>query len=231
MENSDRLPRLFGHHSAVRVHRLPKVAERHAQDDEASARVMSPGLATRIEEIPGVSSVSVDLTEAGGGINLRLEPGADEIEVLERVRALLGAYGTRPPSQPAPERRPVRSPERERIDDDLGVDLTITPIPDGARVEVVTPNVRSFRVVPAEPAAIAQGVSDAWSQVLGRVPVEVVRVTLGDDGALEVVTASGEARTTGTANVSLGWERALARAVGVAIGAIPPARESTADAI
>lgn len=219
MEGPDRVRGSVGTGSAIRARRLPNVAAKHARDHEKSAIQVSPGLATRIEEIPGVLSVSVDLTEAGGGINLRLEPGTDEVQVMERVRALLGAYGTRPPREATREGKAKPAPEQKATLENLGVDLKITPIPDGARVEVMTPTVRSFRVVPAEPAAIAQGVADAWSQVLGRVPVEVISVTLGNDGGLQVVVSDGEARRTGSGNVSLGWERALAEAVGVAIGA------------
>ncbi|MDX1468631.1 MAG: hypothetical protein R3258_04770 [Acidimicrobiia bacterium] len=184
---------------------------------------MSPGLASRIEDIPGVAGVTVDLTESGGGINVRLAPGADESAVMEKVRGLLAAYGTKPSPEVGARVVPtkaLREPVGPGEPVGLGVDLRITPIEGGARVEVATPNIRSFRIVPANPTAIAQGVADAWSQVTGRVPVEISSVTLDDDGLLEVVAGEGAVQSRGSANVSLGWEQALARAVGEAIGAI-----------
>lgn len=183
------------------------------------------GLVSRLQDIPGVAAVAVDLTETGGGINMRLESGADEIEVMERVRALLVAYGVR--SHDSPRLRVGRA--ARRLDDEpLGVDITITPLERGARVEVATTNIRSFRVVRATPSALAQGLSDAWCQVIGRIPVEVVSVDVGEGGDLTVTVTNGEAQTTGTANVSDGWEEALSRAVGQAIGVLGQHAEAIA---
>lgn len=178
---------------------------------------VSPSLASRIEDIPGVAGVTVDLTEAGGGINVRLAPGADESAVMEKVRGLLAAYGTNP--SPQVGRRIVRAkpPEAPK---DIGVEVRITPIKGGARVEVATPNVRSFRIVAANPMAIAQGVADAWSQVTGRIPVEISSVRLDDDGRIEVTAGDELTQSKGSSNISLGWERALSQAVGAAIGAV-----------
>ena len=80
--------------------------------------------------------------------------------------------------------------------------------------------VRSFRIVPPNPSAIAQGVSDAWCQVVGKIPMEIVRVNLGDGGELSVVASYGNTESVGRANVSSGWEIAIAHAVGQAIGLI-----------
>lgn len=178
---------------------------------------MSPSLESRIEDIPGVAGVTVDLTESGGGINVRLAPGADESAVMEKVRGLLAAYGTNPSPEVGRRVIAAKSPPAPK---GLGVEVRITPIQGGARVEVAAPNVRSFRIVAASPSAIAQGVADAWCQVTGRIPVEISSVTLGDDGRLEVVAGEGEAKARGSSKISLGWERALSRAVGEAIGAI-----------
>ena len=178
---------------------------------------MTPGLASRLQEIPGVDSVTVDLTESGGGINVRLEPGADEMLVMDKLRSLLVAYGVRSPSPP--ELRPHRS-EPTEADGNLGVDVEITPIDGGARVEVATENVRSFRVVAATPTAIAQGLADAWCQVTGRIPVEVVKVAVGDNGTLTVSLSNGKWQTEGSASVEAGWEDALAQAVGLALRAL-----------
>ncbi|MEA1903362.1 MAG: hypothetical protein U9N56_07535 [Actinomycetota bacterium] len=179
------------------------------------ASELSSGLASRLQDIPGVASVAVDLTESGGGINVRLDPGADEIEVMERVRALLVAYGVRSPNPP---KLRVGQPVRRLDDEPLGVDIIITPLHNGARVEVITTNIRSFRVVSATPSAIAQGLSDAWCQVVGKIPMEIVSVSMGENGELTVIASNGKIDSSGSANVSDGWEEALARSVGKAIG-------------
>ncbi len=174
-------------------------------------------LADRIEDIPGVVAVVVDLTDSGGGINLRLETGADEARVMEKVRGLLAAYGAKAPDAPSLKLGRAPSFDSSR---DLGVDVAITPITGGARVEVASANVRSFRVVTPDPTAITQGLSDAWCQVIGRIPVEIVSVTRGRGGRLEVVASDGQAETIGIGDVSLGFEQALATAVGEALGAV-----------
>ncbi len=189
---------------------------------------MSSSLASRLQDIPGVESVAVDLTESGGGINVRLEPGADDVVVMERIRALLVAYGVRSPNPPKLRLgRPVRHLDDEAID----VDVKITPIKGGARVEVFAPKVRSFRVVAANPAAIAQGLSDAWCQVIPRIPVEIVSVDIDDGGMLRIVASDGEKETTGSADVSLGWEEALIRSVGRALGVVGGPVERTPVAV
>ena len=183
---------------------------------------MSTKLVNRIQDIPGVAAVSLDLEDPeAGGINVRLEPDADEMEVLERVRGLLVAYGVR--SQGYPTLRVGRT--RMTGDRRLGVDVRITPIKGGARVEVVGNTVRSFRVVPPDPTVIAQGLADAWCQVLGRVPVEISRVSVTDDKTLEVVALDAPIERTGEAELTDGWTQALALAVGEAIGVISKAEE------
>ncbi|HLF60334.1 MAG TPA: hypothetical protein VI980_04045 [Acidimicrobiia bacterium] len=178
---------------------------------------MSVKLVDRIQDIPGVAAVSLDLEDPeAGGINVRLEPDADEMEVLERVRALLVAYGVR--SQGYPALRVGRT--RITGDSRLGVDVRITPIKGGARVEVIGRNVRSFRVVPPDPNVIAQGLADAWCQVLGRVPVEISRVSVTDGRTLEVVAMDSTIERIGAADLTEGWTEALALAVGEAIGAV-----------
>lgn len=179
--------------------------------------LLSPGLETRLHDIDGVASVSVDLTESGGGISVRLEPEADEPVVMEKIRALLVAYGVRSPNPPKLRRdRPA-----VHIDDvPLGVDVTITPIKGGARVQVEGTSVRSFRVVASNPAAIAQGLSDAWCQVVGKIPVEITSISISDEGQLMIVATDGDKESVGTGDVRTGWEKALARAVGRALGLV-----------
>lgn len=173
-------------------------------------------LAGRLQDIPGIESVVVDLDDSG--ILVRLEEGVDGSKVMDRVRALLVAYGVRPEGSP-----PVRI-GRSTADsglDQLDVDVRITPIKGGARVEVLGKTVRSFRIVPPNPTAIAQGVSDAWCQVLGRIPVEIIEVSVGDTGKLKVVASDGGTQKVGTADVgdaADGWVTAITRAVGEATG-------------
>lgn len=178
---------------------------------------MSPGLDTRLQDIDGVASVTVDLTESGGGINVRLEPEADEPVVMEKIRAVLVAYGVRSSNPPKLRRdRPA-----VHLDDvPLGVQVSITPIKGGARVQVEGTKVRSFRVVASNPNAIAQGLADAWCQVVGKIPIEITSVSIDDDGQLRIVAVEGDQETVGTADVRPGWEEALARAVGRALSLV-----------
>lgn len=176
---------------------------------------MTGTLANRLEQIPGVASVTIDLTDTGGGINVRLEPNADEYQVMEKLREVLIAYGVRSADPKVQLGRSSRRARLPRLEFD--VDVVITPLKTGARVEVFSKNVRSFRVVPANPSAIAQGLSDAWCQVKGRIPVEIISVRIGDEGDLNIVATDGVNQTMGTANVSLGWEEALIQAVGQAL--------------
>lgn len=182
---------------------------------------MTGSLAQRLEQIPGVQSVTIDLTDTGGGINVRLEPDADEVAVMEGLRKVLVAYGIRSADPRVSLGRASRAEKPERQFD---VDIAITPLKTGARVEVSGKNVRSFRVVPASSSAIAQGLADAWCQVKGRVPVEIVGISVSDSGDLTIVASDGGERSSGTANVSMGWEQALVEAVGEALWSGAPER-------
>ena len=177
---------------------------------------MRERLVERLEDIPGVASVSLDIEEVESGIRVRLDDDADETEVLEAVKSLLAAYGVRAPDPSELEIGNRQSQARAA----LGVDVRITPVQGGARVEVIGTAVRSFRLVPSTPTAIAQGLTEAWSQVLGRVPLEITRVTLSEDGDLGVVATDGTTDTEGHADIEEGWTLALPLAVGRAIGVI-----------
>ena len=169
---------------------------------------MTSSLASRLGDIPGVASVVVDLDGFGRGIDVRLEPGADEAAVMEKLRALLAAYGVRR------DRQPVMSVGRSR--DSLAhvdVDVVITPIESGARIEVATASVRSFRIVAATPLSVAQGLADAWCQVIGKIPVEITAVTIEDDRQLIVTASDGEHETRGEADITRGWVEALTAAI------------------
>ncbi len=177
---------------------------------------VSSNLATRLQDIEGVASVVVDLDESGGGISVRLKPGANEAEVMEKLRSLLVTYGVR--SGDRPRLRVGRRPQPPTGGSGWGVEVRITPLPGGAtRIEVTSPKVKSFRIVPATAPAITQGLSDAWCQVLGRIPVEIVSVSLDDSGVLTVVASDGKKQTVGKADVSVGWTNALVSAVGMAL--------------
>jgi len=172
---------------------------------------MKSSLASRLGEIPGVASVVVDLEGFGRGIDVRLEPGADESAVMEELRALLAAYGVRR------EREPSMNHDQPRVPlPDVGVQVSITPINSGARIEVATSSVKSFRIVAATPLAIAQGLTDAWCQVIGRVPVEIVGVAV-DENRLSVTASDGERETSGTGELTGGWIDALTAAVGTVL--------------
>ncbi|MGH8945219.1 MAG: hypothetical protein ACRDVL_03630 [Acidimicrobiia bacterium] len=186
-------------------------------------------LTARLQDIPGVAQVVVDLDESSGGIHVRLEPGADEDAVLEKMRSLLVAYGLRPRESQRPgEDEADAAPEPhedpgEEPDERLGVDVTITPIVGGARVEVSTEKVRSFRVVKPTPSGVAQGLAAAWCQVVGRAPFEITRVAI-EDGDLVVTVRDRDEESIGRAPISDGWAKALTYAVGRAgalIGAVP----------
>lgn len=169
---------------------------------------MTSTLASRLEEIPGVASVVVDLDGFGRGIDVRLEPDADEAMVMEKLRALLAAYGVRRDRQPSMSLGRQRGPHPK-----AGVNVSITPLDTGARIEVATATVKSFRIVAATPLSIAQGLSDAWCQVIGRVPIEIVGVSVDERGRLVIEASDGEQEITGAADVSSGWFDALTDAI------------------
>jgi len=183
---------------------------------------MKEKLVERLQDIPGVESVSLDIEELESGIKVKLDEDADEAQVLESVRALLVAYGVRSLEHPNLEIGNRLSQARAA----LGVDVRISQVKGGARVEVIGTAVRSFRLVPSTPMAIAQGMSDSWCQVLGRIPLEISRVTLSDDGTLTVVATDGTQERTGHADIVDGWTMALPLAVGRAIAVVEPASEA-----
>ncbi len=174
-------------------------------------------LAPRLEDLPGVASVEIDLDDIdAGGIKVRLEPGADQVEVTRRVHSLLVAYGVR---SAKPKLR-FRGAPAANDTEDLDVDVRITPIRGGARVEVIGEKVRSFRIVSPNAGAIAQGLSDAWCQVVGRIPLEVVGLAREGD-RLSIQLSDGDTRYSGSAGTTNGLESALALAVGRALGLAP----------
>ncbi len=181
-----------------------------ASDYETS--VMTPGLILRLQDIPGVESVSIDLATESGGINLKIAEDSDEQLILRQVHELLVAYGVKGLVQPK-----VTLSSASGVTLDPGIDVRITQVGAGARIRVGVGDIQSSRQVAATPAAIAQGLADAWCQVLGRIPREVVSVSLSDTGALAVVVSDGESEHRGVADVGDGWTNALIRSVGSAL--------------
>jgi len=60
------------------------------------------GLRNRLQAVEGVESIELELGDEGlEGITVRLAEGADEVAVLEGIRRLLVAYGTKAPREPA----------------------------------------------------------------------------------------------------------------------------------
>jgi hypothetical protein len=169
---------------------------------------MTSSLASRLGDIPGVASVVVDLDGFGRGIDVRLEPDADEAVVMEKLRALLAAYGVRRDRQPTMSVGRSADPLAH-----IDVDVAITPIESGARVEVATHSVRSFRIVASTPLAVAQGLADAWCQVIGKVPIEIVGVSVDDQHRLVIKASDGEKEARGVGDTSRGWVEALTMAV------------------
>ena len=185
---------------------------------------MTPGLITRIQDIPGVEAVAVDLASEPGGLNLRVSPDADEQKVLQEVHELLVAYGVRGLVRP---RVTLGQRSSEKIDP--GVDVMISPTELGARIQVSAGEVQSARQVAATAPAIAQGLADAWCQVLGRIPQEVVSVSLNDAGGLTVVISDGTSERRGVGDIDDGWSTALVRSVGMALGFLTPEGAKQSD--
>jgi hypothetical protein len=174
---------------------------------------MTPGLISRLQDIEGVETVSVDLTGESGALSLRVAPDADEKQILSEVQALLVSYGVSGLRQPN-----VKVGRFSGDMSDIGLEVRIAPFEDGARIEVKAGDIQSARQVASTPKAIAQGLVDAWCQVSGRAPREVTAVSLGDAGALAVVVSDGQGERRGVADVSNGWANALTFAVGSALG-------------
>lgn len=167
---------------------------------------MKSSLASRLGDIPGVASVAIDLEGFGRGIDVRLEPGADEVVVMEQLRALLAAYGVRHDREPEPNPGPELRLEP-------GVDVSIEPLRAGARIQVATKSVRSFRIVAANPTSVVQGLADAWCQVVGRIPVEITRVEVDERDRLVITAFDGEREAVGRGDIEQGWVSALTDAI------------------
>ena len=81
------------------------------------------GLESRLQAVEGVESIELELGETGlEGITVRLAPDADEGAVLDGVRRLLVAYGTKVPRQV-----PVNGPPTDDQQESGGVAVQAPP--------------------------------------------------------------------------------------------------------
>jgi hypothetical protein len=101
---------------------------------------------------------------------------------------------------------------------DPGVDVSIEPMNSGARIEVATRSVKSFRIVAANPMAVVQGLADSWCQVVGRLPLEITGVSVDDQDHLVITAFDGENESTGRGDVGDGWVEALTGAMAEVLG-------------
>lgn len=86
------------------------------------------GLESRLQAVEGVKSIELELGEEGlEGITVRLVEGADEVSVLEGIRRLLVAYGTKRPRVNSPGSFPIMSEDTA-----LGAAAVRHVVPNGA---------------------------------------------------------------------------------------------------
>ncbi len=168
---------------------------------------MKTGLATRIQDIPGVAEVVIDADGNGRGIDVRLEPGANEADVLAEMRRLLATYGLRRDLEPD-----VMVGRRRSQETSQNVVVKVTPVGSGARIEVANAIVRSFRMVAADPFSVAQGLADAWCQVVGREPVQVQQLHIAEDELALTIRDGDEEKSAGHSYHG-SWHEALVGAV------------------
>lgn len=111
------------------------------------------GLRSRLEAVQGVESIELDLGADGlSGITVRLMEGADEVAVLEGIRRLLVAYGTKTPREVVSSGPPVIAdePEPEVFDDE----------PAESEHQVIDLDAVQAGLADQEPEA---GPTDAWT--------------------------------------------------------------------
>lgn len=167
------------------------------------------GLQSRIEALDGVESVSLQLGEGGlEAITVRIEPGADEVAVLDGVRRLLAAYGARAPRVPAgappavAESAPVGGDEPSvtvmkssggaatmMTAGGSAVELAVSPVGEGRAQVILARDGRSVRrQVPATPRGIVQAVLDAAAELTGSAPITLMGLNLSEVQGLRILT-------------------------------------------
>lgn len=173
------------------------------------------GLRQRLEAIPGVSSIQLELGDSGlTGIRVTLAEGADEAMVLDRIRAMLVTYGLKAPESVTPGFSRV-----------FAADELVTEIEEAGellRVEVKADGDAVVTLVDPTPLAAARAVGKARAQLTGATNVEVMWIGLDQIGNWRILTVlasvGDEQVNAGSAVVTSGWADALDRAVAAAIG-------------
>jgi hypothetical protein len=175
----------------------------------AGDKVAGVGLQHRLEHVPGVSEIELEL-DAGGlsGIRVNLKEGASETEVLERIRSILVTYGVHSQALRTGGQEPEISYE---------VWTNIAPAGEGLIVELGKGERRVSREIPADPLAAAQAVVDARCELEGLRAAKVIWMGLDRVGYWRVLTVlvrgQAPAPSVGAAVVTEGWADALGRAV------------------
>lgn len=131
------------------------------------------GLESRLQAVDGVEAIELELGDAGlEGITVRLAEGADEGTVLDGVRRLLVAYGTKPRQMLADEPFPAPG----------GPATETRPSEPGAREEAIAE--------PADDAGTAAGIALGSGPDGGSIQLEIVPGTDGESAV--VVLSTGE---------------------------------------
>jgi hypothetical protein len=184
------------------------------QPEEGDAMALSDkatglGLQNRLENVPGVSEIELELGAGGlSGIRVNLKDGAEETDVLERIRSILVTYGVH-----------SQMPRTVGLGPDTSSEVwtNISPAGDGMRVELGIGQRRVSREIPADPLAAAQAVVDARCELEGLKAAKVLWMGLDRVGYWRVLTilvrGDGAVPAVGGAVVTGGWAEALGRAV------------------
>lgn len=171
------------------------------------------GLRQRLENLEGVAGIQLELGETGlSGIRVTLRDGADEAQVLERIRSMLITYGLR---SPGPLTAAQPEPKADRIR------TSITPEGDGMRVEVKLDDKSVVRLVDASPLAAARAVAEGRAILNEQPAPEILWIGLdavGDYKILTVLAKADDQARVGAAVVGSGWAEALDEAVSKAEG-------------
>lgn len=135
------------------------------------------GLKSRLESIPGVESIELELSDTGlEGITVRLTEGADELQVLDGVRRLLVAYGTGSPRVLASSAGEVSAPTTPERTANHVIDVEEAPSDmDDTPVRLVSSGARSAAMLTPEGKRIELAITPA-----------------GDRSAAQVVYRRGE---------------------------------------
>ena len=135
------------------------------------------GLKSRLESVPGVESIELELGDDGlEGITIRLADDADELAVLEGVRRLLVAYGTRSPKvlatagvastpRSANGHHPDEPPHHEVLDVDRSPSEIVAPAP----VKVVSSGATSATLLTQTGDRVELSVTPAGEQSVAQV--------------------------------------------------------------